>query len=115
MRIGWSPLSATFTAGRANTALAATSSTMAARTSLRSGGRFIPARDLERVHQRADDARAGVRDVAHGALGVGDARLVLARDEERIAGAEGDGLRIGVLGGRRRVDQHDVVLGRRLG
>ena len=43
----------------------------------------------------------------------GEARLVLARDEQRVAGAEGDALRVRVLGGGRRVDQDEVVVLRR--
>src|SRR5688500_9496923 len=65
---------------------------------------------LERVHYRADDARARVGQLAHGTLAVRDARMVLARDEQRIVRAERDALRIGIRGGRRRVDDDGVVL-----
>src|SRR5689334_3934502 len=68
----------------------------------------------ERVHQGADDARAGVRQLPHGALGVVDARLVAPREEQHVAGAERHALRVGVVARRRRVDQHDVVLALRL-
>src|SRR5206468_5349260 len=64
------------TAGRDKTMLAATRRIVAASNSFLSGGRFIGS---ERVHQGADDARARVRELLHGALGVLDARLVAAR------------------------------------
>src|SRR5436190_10104638 len=91
---------------------AATIRIVAASSIFLSGGRFTL---LERVHQRADDARARIRELLHRALGLLDTRRVAARDEQHVAGAEGDALRIGVLGGGRRIDEDHVVLRLRLG
>src|SRR3954464_1787408 len=100
--MGKSPLLANPASGLDMSALAARSSTRAASTIFLSGGRFMirGPRRSERIHHGAHDAGACVREVAHRPLRLVDARLVAARDEQRVAGPEGDALCVGVL--RRR-------------
>src|SRR5262249_12336532 len=62
----------------------------------------------EDVEHRTDDANAGIAQLADQGGGICEPRMVLAREHDRAARAEGDVQRVRVEPGRRRVEENHV-------